>query len=75
MTGTPCESPDCDGWLVVYATQRKGGNVAVRYFHCFRCKRTASETETISQPKRRSRLPDLVKPQSPKNTNEGKVRT
>jgi hypothetical protein len=53
ITGTPCEH--CDGWLVVYASVRKGGNVAVRYFHCFRCKRTADETETVVLPQRRNR--------------------
>lgn len=53
ITGTPCQH--CDGWLVVYHTHRKGGTVAVRYFHCFRCKRTAEETETVNLPRRRIR--------------------
>lgn len=53
ITGTPCEH--CEGWLVVYRTRRKGGRVAVRYFRCFRCKRTADETETVVLPQRRNR--------------------
>lgn len=53
VTGTPCQH--CDGWLVVYRTFRKGGSVAVRYFRCFRCKRTAGETETVVLPQRRIR--------------------
>lgn len=53
ITGTPCKH--CEGWLVVYRTRRKCGSVAVRHFRCFRCKRTAGQSETISLPKRRIR--------------------
>lgn len=54
MTGTKCEHCE-QGWLVVYATRRKGGNIATKYYRCHACHEPATESETVVLPPRRNR--------------------